>query len=231
MPTLITVLYAWACNRLYAELAWSYDWVAALVSGGRWSRWRRFALDYLAGPVVLELGSGPGHLLIEGAQRGCRMIGLDSSVVMAAIAHRRVAKLNLPPGASSRPICLVGRGEAIPLPSAAVDQVVATFPAPYILAPETLAECRRVLRPGGALIVVGLWVDTTLPLLRSLPVFYGPLSPALRTLIQDRAARAGFVVSFEERDDGPFHVGVMSARPLPASDKMVSNPVVTYANG
>jgi SAM-dependent methyltransferase len=42
----------------------------------------------------------------------------------------------------------------IPLPTAAFDTVVATFPSEYIADQRTLSEIRRVLRPSGELIVV-----------------------------------------------------------------------------
>lgn len=209
---MVAALYAWACERLYSELAWSYDWVAALVSGGRWPRWRRLALDYLTAQVTLELGSGPGHLLVEGARAGWAMIGVDASPVMVDIAGQRIRATRPTAAWQVAPTCVVGRGEAIPLPSRSVDQVVATFPAPYILAQATLAECRRVLRePDGKLVVVGLWVSADLPGLRSLPVFYGRPPDALLDSIVARCAQEGLAATFHERVDGPFRIGVLVA--------------------
>jgi hypothetical protein len=47
-----------------------------------------------------------------------------------------------------------GQGQLLPFSPASFDSVVAAFPAPYILAPETIYAIRRVLRPGGRLVVV-----------------------------------------------------------------------------
>jgi hypothetical protein len=47
-----------------------------------------------------------------------------------------------------------GRGQLLPFSPASFDSIVAAFPAPYILAPETIDAIRRVLRPGGRLVVV-----------------------------------------------------------------------------
>ncbi len=42
-----TVLLRWLFDLLYHELAWAYDPVSALVSGGRWRDWQRVALPFL----------------------------------------------------------------------------------------------------------------------------------------------------------------------------------------
>ncbi|MCS6844103.1 MAG: hypothetical protein NZ528_07260, partial [Caldilineales bacterium] len=60
MLPLFARLYLWATQRLYNEFAWAYDAVAWLVSGGRWDRWRRLALDYVVGQPILEVGFGTG---------------------------------------------------------------------------------------------------------------------------------------------------------------------------
>ena len=49
-------------NHLYHGLAWSYDFVAAVVSLGHWNRGLKLPYRSLRGPRVLELGHGPGHL-------------------------------------------------------------------------------------------------------------------------------------------------------------------------
>ena len=44
--------------------------------------------------------------------------------------------------------------QALPFPAAVFDGVVSTFPSEYIYDPATVREIRRVLRPGGRLVVV-----------------------------------------------------------------------------
>jgi len=133
---------------LYHELACSYDLVAWLVSFGQWRAWGRTALPHLAGGRVLELGHGPGHLLVALAAAGLRPVGLDASPQMGRLARRRLRRAGL--GQS------LARGQAQRLPFAthSFDGVVATFPTVYIASAATLAEVARVLRPGGRLVVV-----------------------------------------------------------------------------
>jgi ubiquinone/menaquinone biosynthesis C-methylase UbiE len=148
-------LYLWAADRLYHEFAPLYDVVAWLVSGGRWAEWRRIALDYVRGPVVLELGFGTGVLLGELAECWPSVIGVDASREMQRVSRRNLAHHGL---GARQPARVRARTQRIPLHDACCDSLVSTFPAPYIVDPATLAEAARVLRPAGRMIVVGLVV-------------------------------------------------------------------------
>jgi ubiquinone/menaquinone biosynthesis C-methylase UbiE len=152
---------------LYGEMAWSYDLVAWLVSFGQWRAWGQTALPYLAGERVLELGHGPGHLLLTLTERGFRPVGLDVSPHMGQMARRRLRR-------AGRTLALVrGRAQALPFPTQHFDSVVATFPTAYIVDPATLAQVARVLRPGGRLVVVvGAQLSGRDPLSRLLEWLY-----------------------------------------------------------
>ena len=87
--TWLARLYLWATHRLYNQFAWAYDVASWVISLGQWSRWRRMALDHVprkgvhvTGQRVLELGFGTGELLIEMAERGWRVCGLELSPAM-----------------------------------------------------------------------------------------------------------------------------------------------------
>jgi ubiquinone/menaquinone biosynthesis C-methylase UbiE len=51
-------------HLLYHQFAFTYDAVAWFVSLGQWQAWGQAALKRVRGPRVLEIGHGPGHLLI-----------------------------------------------------------------------------------------------------------------------------------------------------------------------
>jgi ubiquinone/menaquinone biosynthesis C-methylase UbiE len=146
-------LVAFGFRLLYNELAWLYDAVSWTASLGRWRRWQYTALAFLPAPGawVLELGFGPGHLLVELAARGYRVVGIDLSRAMVRLAGRRLRGQQ-----PSVPPVLLCRGRAAHLPFApgSFDAIVATFPTAYIASPASLRGLARVLRPGGRLVVV-----------------------------------------------------------------------------
>jgi ubiquinone/menaquinone biosynthesis C-methylase UbiE len=135
---------------LYNELAWAYDLVAWVVSLGQWKAWGRTAIPHLEGERVLELGHGPGHLLMAMAEHGLSPIGLDLSPTMSRQARRRLAE------SDGLTVPLVrARAQALPFRDSCFDSTVATFPSEYILDQATLRGVARVLRPEGQLVVAG----------------------------------------------------------------------------
>ena len=111
------------------------------------------ALDLRAGEHVLDIGSGPGFLACEIAavvgERGS-VHGVDPSESMLAIAaHRERAPGSAP--VEFRP----GDAVKLPYPDASFDAAVSTQVYEYVAdMPAALAEARRVLRPGGRLLVL-----------------------------------------------------------------------------
>jgi ubiquinone/menaquinone biosynthesis C-methylase UbiE len=98
---------------------------------------------------VLEIGIGSGlNLPLYGA-RVSSVIGLEPSPALLRMARPRAS-------AATIPISLLdASAEAIPLASGSIDTIVVTWTLCTI--PDTsraLAEMRRVLRPGGALLFV-----------------------------------------------------------------------------
>ena len=138
---------------LYHEFAWSYDWVAAVVSLGRWKSWTLSVLPYLDNSIVLELGPGPGHLQVALTKKGMPTFGLDASWQMAKQAKKRLRQQSFPNNISR------GRAQSMPYASDYFDKVVATFPSEYILDPDTLRQVWRVLKRDGELIIIPVaWI-------------------------------------------------------------------------
>jgi len=135
-------------HLLYHQFAFAYDAVAWSVSIGQWKTWGRTALDRVRGRRVLEIGHGPGHLLIALARSGRQPIGVDLSTQMVRLARQRLRRANVH---VPQVQCRV---QELPFRSGAFDSVVSTFPSDYIGDPATLREVQRVTNERGRLIVV-----------------------------------------------------------------------------
>jgi ubiquinone/menaquinone biosynthesis C-methylase UbiE len=138
---------------LYHPFAWTYDFVASVVSRGRWKRWIFSVLPYVQGSLILELGHGPGHLQARLMQKGVFAVGLDESSQMSRIAYRRLR------AASKSPLLVRGLAQGLPFSSDTFHTVVATFPTHYIFHPDTIQEIKRVLVPQGQIIILlSAWI-------------------------------------------------------------------------
>jgi SAM-dependent methyltransferase len=100
----------------------------------------------VAGHRILDAGCGSGPLLAVLRDRGATVTGIDSSAKMLELARRRL-------GADAS-LHVADLRDPLPFIDGAFDDVVASLVLHYLKNWEpTLAEFRRVLRPGGRLIV------------------------------------------------------------------------------
>ncbi|MCC0097606.1 methyltransferase domain-containing protein [Streptomyces flavotricini] len=100
----------------------------------------------LTGRRVLDAGCGSGPLSAALRDRGAVVTGIDASAGMLALARRRLG--------DDVALHVVDLSDPLPFDDDAFDDVVASLVLHYLedWGP-TLAELRRVLRPGGRLIV------------------------------------------------------------------------------
>jgi arsenite methyltransferase len=108
---------------------------------------RALVLEALApqrGDAILDVGCGPGFYVADLLDHGATVTGVDSSPAMLAIARQRA------PGA-----CLLeGTATRLPVADATFDRALSVQVFEYVAAVDGgLAELRRVLRPGGRLLI------------------------------------------------------------------------------
>lgn len=139
---------------------------------------------------VLDLGCGTARLTEDLSLRsaGARVVGVDRSSGMLRAARRRL-------GRSSPPL-VEGDAYALPFGDGVFALVTSTFAYHWLLEPAAaLGEIRRVLRPGGYL-VLGTLVARLIP-----GVYLGMRLVTERRHREDLAS-AGFDVASSERVGG-----------------------------
>jgi len=101
------------------------------------------------GTCLLDVATGPGALAAAALARGAQPIGIDLSPGMLELARR------LHPGIEFREADV----EHLPLADSTFDAVVCSFGLGHFPLPEAaLAECIRVLKPGGR-VVFAWWAE------------------------------------------------------------------------
>jgi demethylmenaquinone methyltransferase/2-methoxy-6-polyprenyl-1,4-benzoquinol methylase len=149
-------------EKYYSRLSSIYDFLAA--SEKKFINRGLALLNPSAGESILEIGFGTGYaqLIIGLAVQGGLSAGLDLSEGMSRIAQNIVVKA----GFTDR-VSLV-RSNTLPMPfrEGVFDGVFSSFTLELFDSPQiplVLKESRRVLKPGGRLVLVSLSKDQPLP--------------------------------------------------------------------
>jgi ArsR family transcriptional regulator len=160
--------------------------------------------------ALLDIGTGTGGLLELLAERCDRAIGVDASREMLALARARLSERGL----AAR--CTVRQADMyrLPLPDAGFDAVTLQMVLHYAEDPAAaLAEAARVLRPGGALLVVDLAPHQRGEVLSRFAHRWPGFDAAALT---GWLGSAGCALAHTEDLPGPLHVALWRAEKLPA---------------
>jgi phosphatidylethanolamine/phosphatidyl-N-methylethanolamine N-methyltransferase len=155
MKTLAQDLPQTTVEKAYGYWAWVYDGLCGPVF-----RSAHLAITRAAnriGGQVLEVGVGTG-LLLPLYRRDMSVTGLDISEKMLAKARARLGDDRLPQVVALE----TGDIHTLGHPENSYDVIVFPFVLTLLSAPETaLDNCRRMLRPGGELIIVSHFQSRT----------------------------------------------------------------------
>jgi demethylmenaquinone methyltransferase/2-methoxy-6-polyprenyl-1,4-benzoquinol methylase len=142
---------------MFTKIAPRYDLMNRLMTFGQDMRWRRTVVEKAAipqGGSILDLGTGTGDiaLTIRDARPDARVTAADFTYEMMRVGRERPGGGGLPWNAS----------DALNLPYAdeSFDAIVSGFLMRNVSdLPRALEEQRRVLKPGGRIVIL----DTTRP--------------------------------------------------------------------
>jgi ubiquinone/menaquinone biosynthesis C-methylase UbiE len=136
-----------------------YDLKVWLASRGREGAFRERQLDLAhltAGESVLDVGCGTGTLAIAAARRVGEtgsVTGVDPSPELLARARKKARRAHVPVTLET------AGGESLPFPDASFDVVLSSLVfhhLPHAALRSSALEMRRVLKPGGRLLIVDL---------------------------------------------------------------------------
>ncbi len=134
-------------SAMFSEVASGYDFTNAVLSAGNATLWRIAtvkAVNAQSGDRVLDIAAGTGTSSAALAKSGAEVVAVDFSPGMIAEGRKRHPELTF----------VEGDAQELPFPTDTFDVVTISFGLRNVNNPQrALAEMKRVLRPGGRLVV------------------------------------------------------------------------------
>jgi demethylmenaquinone methyltransferase/2-methoxy-6-polyprenyl-1,4-benzoquinol methylase len=178
-----------AVRSMFDRIAPRYDLLNRVLSAGIDVRWRRAAADLVAlprGGRVLDLCTGTADLLIEtlGRDPSAHGVGVDLSSGMLGRGARKLADRGL----AARAALAAGDAERLPLAGGAFDGALVAFGIRNVGdRVQALREVRRVLKPGGRLVVLEFSMPAGL-MGRAYRLYFGRILPLVGRVVSGDAS-------------------------------------------
>ena len=160
-------------ENMFDKIAFRYDFLNRFLSAGIDVGWRKKAIKQLLSlqpKKILDVATGTGDFAITGYEilKPDKIIGIDISDGMLDIGRKKILKAGL----QNHIELLNGDSEAILFDDNSFDAVTVAFGVRNFEHLENgLSEIKRVLRPGGKLIVLEC-TKPSLPVIKQLYHFY-----------------------------------------------------------
>lgn len=143
-------------GEMFDRIAERYDLLNRLLSFGIDVRWRMKAIRALGlhgKGRVLDVATGTGDVAIAAARTGLQVVGVDPSVNMLAVGREKVVRAELQDQVQLE----VGNAEQLPFEDSSFDGSIIAFGIRNVPnRVKGISEMRRVVRPGGRVVVLEL---------------------------------------------------------------------------
>jgi demethylmenaquinone methyltransferase/2-methoxy-6-polyprenyl-1,4-benzoquinol methylase len=171
-------------RSLFDAIALRYDLLNHVLSGGFDFYWRRQAIEHLTGlhpRMILDVATGTADFALATLRLGPeKVVGVDISEKMLARGRKKVAERGL----EGRIHLQTGEAELLQFPDGAFDAAIVAFGARNFEHLEAgLREMRRVLRPGGMIVVLEFSRPTTFPFRQLYLLYFRHVLPLIGRLI------------------------------------------------
>lgn len=218
-------------ERMFDDIAPRYDLLNRIMTAGIDTRWRRRAIEAAgirAGDLVLDMACGTGDLARDALAKGARVVGVDFAAAMLSRARTRV------------PGCGLVRADGLhmPAPDASFDAALCGFALRnFSDQPGTLAECARVLKPGGALALLEVDVPRSRALKLAFDAHFHGVVPILGRLFSMGSAYSYlssslvYLPSDDELATMLHEAGFATSRKQPLSGGLAQLVVATRGSG
>lgn len=170
--------------EMFDNIAPSYDFLNHFLSMGVDYRWRRKAIRMLAKyqpKRMMDIATGTGDFAVEALRLNpSEVIGLDISAGMLEVGRRKIARL----GKSDIIKMVQGDSESLPYPDNSMDAVTVGFGVRnFENLLKGMSEICRVLRPGGAAVILEPAVPSRFPMKQLFQVYFRGILPFVGRIV------------------------------------------------
>ena len=176
---------------MFDSIARRYDFLNHLLSFGIDRSWRKKTVQlisqFCSEPKIIDVATGTGDLAIEASRIGPAMIrGIDISEKMLDLARQKVKRKNLS-GIIEFTRC---DSQNICFHDCTFDVAMVAFGVRNFTDPEKgLAEMRRVIRPGGLIVILEFSRPSSFPFKQTYNLYFRNLLPFIgRIFSKNRGA-------------------------------------------
>jgi demethylmenaquinone methyltransferase / 2-methoxy-6-polyprenyl-1,4-benzoquinol methylase len=198
-------------SDMFNHIAFRYDFLNRLLSGGTDMYWRKRAIGeliMLQPENILDVATGTADMAIMMSKylSPKKIIGIDISEGMLDLGRKKIAKLDLQQKISLQQ----GDSEALNFPDASFDAITVAFGVRNFEQLERgLLEMKRVLRPGGKLVVLEFSKPKQKVFRKLCQIYMGYIAPALVQLFSKKQAYQYLNKSVQAFPEGEAFLDIM----------------------